>query len=1168
MKNITSFYSICCFILFFSLSNLSAQSSIWQTTTPDQLSSAEERRITPNRYRVYLADTTALKDLLRSAAHERDVNPRQSPHQITLPTPNGEWETFQFVAYDLLHPQLQQVWSYIKTWRGVSASNPNTTIRLDWTARGFHAMVLERGNTWFVDPYYWNQRDYYQVYFKRHYPQPTEVFECHTDSDRELVPEDHAAIRAGDCKFRQYRLALACTGEYADFHGETVSGAASAMATSMNRVNGVYEADLAIRLVLVANNNDLIYLDAATDPYTNGNGSTMLGENQANCDAVIGTANYDIGHVFSTGGGGVASLNSPCTFDFKARGVTGRGAPVGDPFDIDYVAHEMGHQFGDNHTQNNPCFRSSASMEPGSASTIMGYAGICSPNVQSNSDPYYHAINIQEIANYMETGFGNSCATIIDMSNSAPNVVAGQDYDIPGGTPFVLTGSATDPNGDPITYCWEQYDNEVGEAMPPLSTNTQGPMFRSFDPVAEPTRYFPRLSDLRNNVDPTWETLPETTRDMDFRLTVRDFDGNYGCTTEDLITLSVDGSAGPFLVTNPNTNITWFEAAQATVNWDVAGTNSAPISCSNVDILLSYDGGNTYPTTLAINTPNDGSQTINVPAGTTNTARVMVRCSGNVFFDISNTNFTIDAATAPNYTFTYNGASVSECQESTATLNFVINTSAIAGYNDPLILSAISVPVGVSVDYSANPINPGDNVTVSVDNFDALSPGNYIVTIQSASTAGNKTVDLPFTILPLAAAPALISPADGTTDQSIFNSLSWNAGANTNNYFVELATDPSFNTIVYSTTTSSTSVELPEVLIGGTIHYWRVTGNNNNCGRGFSSPTRSFETEPCYYYENKDFLFISNGPPADYSSTIDITNGGDITDLDLLNLDISHTWVEDLELSLTAPGGTNRLLFSYDCGSSDNVLLSFDDEAAGLPTCPYNTGAKVRPEQSFTAFDNLSLNGSWKLNIRDNANQDGGSLNNWGLKICTDNFSVLPVTWLSFTAKAETEAIHLQWETTQEEDNAGFDLERRSAYETAFRPVAWIPATDAPAITNRYAHVDKDVQPGLTYYYRLRQIDYSGKESYSEMRSAAIATTTPQWTLFPNPTAGNLQVQCWNTNQLVTLKLINIQGKTLQEWVIDAENVSSLDLNNYPAGVYWLKASTQDWEATERVVKI
>ena len=505
--------------------NSFAQQHIWHIYPSQQLSSDEERKIIPKKFLAFQADTSALQQKLMASPHERDVSPAQSDNEISLPDPDGNWHNFKIVAYDLMEAPLQEKWWYIHTWRGVSTDDPHTTIRLDWTDRGFHAMVRGTGDTWFIDPYYWNEREIYQVHYKKDYPAPSEPFECNTVDDRKAGIQGGNAQRAGDCQLRQYRLALACTGEYADFHGGTVAGAASAMATTMSRVNGIYEEDLAMRLVLVANNNNLIYLNGATDPYTNNSGSTMLGENQANCDAVIGTANYDIGHVFSTGGGGIASLRSPCTSSRKAQGVTGQGSPVGDTFDVDYVAHEMGHQFGGNHTQNNNCNRSSASMEPGSASTIMGYAGICNPNVQSNSDDYYHGVNIQEIANYMETGGGNSCATIIDMSNGEPTIVLGQDYDIPGGTPFVLTGNATDPDGDPLTYCWEQYDNEVGQNMPPLATNTQGPMFRSFDPTSNPMRYFPRLSDLVNNVDPTWETLPETNRDMDFRVTVRDFDG-------------------------------------------------------------------------------------------------------------------------------------------------------------------------------------------------------------------------------------------------------------------------------------------------------------------------------------------------------------------------------------------------------------------------------------------------------------------------------------------------------------------------------------------------------------------------------------------------------------------------------------------------------------------
>ncbi len=609
------------------------------------------RLIVPHTYRLYRIDFEHLRAHLQKAPSEAEYIDSGSGLILDMPLADGQIARFEVWEAPVLHPDLGAAFPDIRSFAGKSFLPQGLTARFDITPKGFHAMIFQPGSsTTFIDPYArGNVRDYL-VYFRKDFVKRSGArWECQVSDDAVAIALPIGVIdRAGDCgNRREYRLALACTGEYANYHGAygtNKAPALAAMVTTMTRVNGVFERDCGIRMVIIPNDTAIIFTNPATDPYTNNNGSTMLNQNQATCDSIIGTANYDIGHVFSTGGGGVAVLNSPCSAANKAKGVTGQPDPVGDPFDIDYVAHEMGHQYGAQHTQYNNCNRSNASaMEPGSASTIMGYAGICSPNVQSNSDDYFHARSLQQIGAFITTT-GNTCATVVPTGNSAPVVAALSNYSVPKSTPLVLAGSATDPNSDPLTFCWEQINafTSPAQPMPPQPTNASGPVFRSLQPTSDNVRYLPNFPAVLANTTPTWEVLPSVGRSMSFRLTVRDNNPLAGCTSEANMTVTTVASAGPFQVIAPNGGENFPAGSTQTITWNTAGTTASPVNCANVQILISTDGGNTF-SVLAASTPNDGSETVLISAPPTSQARIMVRALSNIFYDISNDNFTISS---------------------------------------------------------------------------------------------------------------------------------------------------------------------------------------------------------------------------------------------------------------------------------------------------------------------------------------------------------------------------------------------------------------------------------------------------------------------------------------------------------------------------------------------
>ena len=872
---------------------------------------------------------------------------------LSLPAPSGKFERFEVVETAVMHPDLAAKFPEIRTFSGIGLDDPYASLRMDITPKGLHAQVLSPRGSYYIDPYWKNDTAFYTCYRKD--ALRGKSFSCGVVGGKSPLAGQTprlASLTTGST-LQTYRLAVTGQGEYTVFHGGTVAGAMAAIVTTINRVNGIYENDLAVRLQLVANNNLIIYTNPATDPFSLNNSSgTTLNQNQSNTDSVIGSSNYDVGHIFNTGGGGLAGNGVVCFNPQKAEAATGSATPMGDAFDVDFVAHELGHQFGADHTFNGVISSCSGNRngatahEIGSGTTIMGYAGICGvDNVQVHADPYFHAVSLEQIFAYLSS---RSCEVATSTGNAPPSVNAGSDYTIPKETPFKLIASGTDADGDILTYCWEEMD--LGPAqMLSAADNGSSPIFRSFPPTTDPTRTFPRLADLLSNTTTDAEKLPALARTMTWRVTARDNRMNGGGTDSDEAQITVAGGAGPFLVTSPNTALTL--SGSQNITWDPANTQNAPVSTTNVNIHLSLNGGLTFDVLLAANTPNDGSHTVTFPSVSNSQARIRIESADNIFFDVSDVDFNITPNTAAPFFVDGGGHSV-------------VDGSGNGNGNGRVDPGESSIQLFLSLNNSS---------TVSASNVSAmlssLSPNVTIVTgtaaypnIAGGTTKSNLT--------------AYSINVDSSHPCGLPISLRLNVTANEGDGLVDLSI-PTGTTAVPVTQSFTPSTAIPDGL----------------------SVDIPFSVAHTGIIADLDFRFDGTVCSTDESSAL---------------VGLNHSWVGDLTVTLISPSGRRVRMIERagggDFGSSGNNFCqtSLDDDgafpsiqsiAANGADAPH-TGTWL-PANPLSEFDGDQANGNWTLQVSDAFTPDNGNVNAFSLILtlaeCSPTNPVYTVTSSSGT---------------------------------------------------------------------------------------------------------------------------------------------------------------------------
>ncbi len=1154
-------------LMITSLSLAQQRGSFWSSPARANSTPLDSKMNLPTRTLLDL-DLNAFKSSLSHVPQRGDLHANSSII-VSLPNSDGQMENFKVYENSNMDPALAARYPEIKSYVGIGIENPTSTAYFSVSPLGFKSMVIYADRSAvFIEPV---SQDLitYSVYKKSDKAASLNKFECKVidHAQAQLGTNITARPNADDGTLRTFRLAMSVTGEYTAYFGGTKALALAGINNSLTRVNGVFEKDFGVHMNLIANTDLVIYTDATTDPYdaaATGAAGSWNQQLQTTLTNVIGSANYDVGHLFgATGGGGNAGciacvcINPTTSVPLgKGSGFTSPadGIPAGDNFDIDYVAHEMGHQFGGNHTFTFSNEGTIAQVEPGSGTTIMGYAGITgATDVQAHSDPFFHAVSIQQVTNYIKT---TTCQTNTATGNAIPTANAGLDYTIPKGTAFMLTGAGTDANADALTYDWEEMDAGTSSTTYPSVTATSGPAFKSFVTSTSPIRYFPQMSTVLTGATSwKWEAVPNVARTLNFRLTVRDNHAGGPANNSDDMIVTVNTTAGPFTVTSPNTAVSYVGGSTQTVTWNVAGTTANNVNCANVDILLSTDGGATWSTLLAA-TPNDGTQAVTIPNTPSTTCRIMVKGSNHIFFDVSNTNFTITAGSTDTVAPTAPTLTASGTTQTTTSLSWTGATDnvAVTGY-DVYQGTTLLGSTTTATTYAVSGLTASTTYTFTVKAKDAA--GN--VSVASNAVAVTTLAPVPDTTAPTA--PTL--SASGTTLTT--TNLSWtgatdNVGVTGYNVYQ--------GTTLLGSTTTATSFAVTGLTASTTYTFYvqakDAAGNisvaSNTVSVTTLTPDTTAPTAP---------TLSASGTTATTTnlSWTGATDNVAVTGYDVYKgttlLGSTTTATTFAVTGLTASTAYTFTVKAKDAAGNVSVAsntVSVTTLANTVTYCTSTSSITTDEKIGKVVFGTISNTSTGTAGY-----EDFTALSTNVVRGTAYTITITP-NWTS-TKYKEGYAVYIDYNGNGVFTDAGEKVWTKAASTTT--PVTGtftIPTTATLGATRMRVQMDYNAIPssscGSFTYGQVE--DYTVNISLTAKMDETASNTAITFTLYPNPVNGNV-LNIANLEQASDYRIFNMMGQELGNGRI--ENEGTINVGTLTSGTYLIEVSNENGTTTKRFIK-